>query len=207
MKHQGLVGLLAVLTIGQAVADTPEDTAPYADGQIILEPITKKNCSIDVLFVVDTSASMASYTPLTKTLLSDAIVDSEKRYTDPRFALAITNGSPILYSLSSDLTSDSSLVTELINLIIPSGGIPNEPEPYAQTIQLAKDEVSWKKNAAQLIVVVGDEVPTQMQRNELYQVLNEGSQATILLNWGGAENFDAWSEAAASWNTILSKFV
>ena len=228
MKKSGLVSLIAATVfaaspvLSNSLPVMPDKEYQESSQEILRnvsqEPIIQKDCHIDVLFLVDYSGSMQEHMEDAKMQLMAAVGDFEARYSDPRYALAVTNGTPDPYSLLKNFTEDSSNgpkekvidgateVKMLFEGIHTTGGLA-APEPYAAALRSAKRDAQWRDNAAQLVVIVGDEVPSEFQKRELYLAVNLGNQANILLNYGGEKNQEAWVEANPDWITSPQHFM
>ena len=151
---------------------------------------------MDVVFVVDATASMGPFITAARAAIDDVIADLALVVPSLRLGIvAYRDVTDEWLTRSVDLTDDRYRIQNfLLDLTWAGGGDP--PEAVDKALELAFDEFTWRPGARQVVIVVGDAPPHEedqsrtlamvrafsRDRNSLVNVLFTGAGMTGLSN-------------------------
>lgn len=150
-------------TGGRATSSpSPEDFIPEVEKafvQILKDAETSD--SLDVAFVLDTTASMRLYIKQVQDNLIKFLEQLQKK-KDTRVAILeyrdTSRDSSFLNRVNTPFTKDLKQVEKAVRSLTVSGG-GDEPEAVLDALLAAKNELSWNSKAKRAVLLVGDAPP------------------------------------------------
>ncbi len=144
---------------------TPENFTPVIEK--VFDKILKDSAgstSLDVAFVLDTTASMDPYIQQVKSGLVKFLEQLQSK-KDTRVAILeyrdtgdLSNSDDFLNRVNTDFTNDFKKVDRAIQGLTVSGG-GDTPEAVLDALQSAQSDLSWNRNAQRVVLLVGDAPP------------------------------------------------
>jgi lysophospholipase L1-like esterase len=127
--------------------------------------ITSINGDVDIVFVLDTTASMEFFISGVKEYINDIIIKVQSKTSSSRFALVTykdhptAGGSPSDYPSRVDLdfVSDATLFVSVLNELTTSGGGDNAEAVYSGVMEALN--LDWRPGVKKVIVTLGDAPP------------------------------------------------
>lgn len=198
---KGLPKFLATFLLGGVVFSgmalsfagwTPQQPEPVAQQPVTPPPVVsqQKNPQLDVVFVIDTTGSMADEIETVKTEMRKIIkkVQSGQPRPDVRCGLVLFRDRGDAYvtkkfALTTDLQSVES---EIIRITADGGG--DTPEAVSEALHVAVEEMDWnfEQRTSRMMILMGDAAPQRYSDGYDYRVeLAAAKQKGIKLStWG-----------------------
>ena len=165
MKIRQLIGMMMVFLVMPWTSAVPPHPVGCDNQQMVCPPqFPNETLNIDVVFVVDSTGSMADEIRSVKTEIINIIDEVESGQPSPELRVGVVayrDHKPEEREYVTDkfsLTSDIEDAFDFIKDLEARGG-GDLPEAVADGLHVAIHDMRWNRNAKKLIILIGDAAP------------------------------------------------